>query len=434
MFSTSGARRTARCSLIAALVASACAAQAQGTQGSADAAATEAQYRLGLYQRETGEPYSAIDTLESLLSANPSLNRARLELAVAYYRTLNYERARAEAKRVLDDPRTPENVRLSVLSFVKQMELEQTIAQGKPHKWEINTSVGLLYDSNVNAGPDNAVLGSSANGLLTLNSQFLSKSDWGYTAQAGVQHTWQKPAPVRIGESTGRFQWISSVNAYHKGYHNFSEYNLGVLSLATGPGLIVGQGFRGNLNLQVDHITFGGRELGLYTSLNPTITVRGLGGEITTDLLVSQRSFSRPTDGGRQGQFRSFGVSYGHLIGTQASVQGGVRTFVENTREDRFSNQGHEVFVGGRIQWAGIDFFARSAIRNARYDGVEPVFDVARRELERRNEVGASYAFLEGWLQKWQLSATLANVHNRSNVSLYGYDRDTAFINLSRTF
>lgn len=115
-------------------------------------------------------------------------------------------------------------------------------------------------------------------------------------------------------------------------------------------------------------------------------------------------------------------------------MQGGVRTFVENTREDRFSNQGHEVFVGGRIQWAGIDFFARSAIRNARYDGVEPVFDVARRELERRNEVGASYAFLEGWLQKWQLSATLANVHNRSNVSLYGYDRDTAFINLSRTF
>lgn len=428
---TFGCSRPARLTLIAAMVLGACAAQAQGT---ADAGATEAQYRLGLYQRETGEPYSAIETLETLLSANPSLNRARLELAVAYYRTLNYARARAEAQRVLDDPRTPENVRLSVLSFVKQMELEQSIAQGKPHKWETNTSVGLLYDSNVNAGPDNAILGSSASGLLTLNPQFLSKSDWGYTAQAGAQHTWQQPAPVRIGESTGRLQWISSFNAYQKGYHNYSDFNLGVLSLATGPGLIVGQGMRGNLNLQVDHITFGGRELGLYTSLNPTITLRGLGGEITTDVLVSQRSFSRPTDAGRQGQFRSIGLSYGRLIGAQASVQGGVRTFVENTREDRFSNQGHEVFVGGRIQWAGIDFFVRSAVRNARYDGVEPIFNVARRELERRNEVGASYSFLEGWLEKWQLSATLANVHNRSNVSLYGYDRDTAFINLGRTF
>lgn len=116
-----GCSRPARLTLIAAMVLGACAAQAQGT---ADASAAEAQYRLGLYQRETGEPYSAIETLETLLSANPSLNRARLELAVAYYRTLNYARARAEAQRVLDDPRTPENVRLSVLSFVKQMELE----------------------------------------------------------------------------------------------------------------------------------------------------------------------------------------------------------------------------------------------------------------------------------------------------------------------
>lgn len=434
MLSTTGTRRTARWTLIAALVASACAAQAQGTPGSADAAAAEAQYRLGLYQRETGEPYSAIDTLETLLAANPSLNRARLELAVAYYRTLNYERARAEAQRVLDDPRTPENVRLSVLSFAKQLELEQSMAQGQAHKWEFNASVGLLYDSNVNAGPDNAVLGSSASGLLTLNSQFLSKSDWGHTAQFGLQHTWQKPSPVRIGESTGRFQWISSVTAYHKGYQSYSDYNLDVLSLATGPALIVGQNMRGNLNLQVDHISFGGHELGLYTSLNPTITLRGLGGEITTDVQVSQRNFSRPTDAGRQGQFRSVGLSYGRLIGTQASVQGGVRSFVENTREDRFSNQGHEVFVGGRIKWSSIDFFARTAVRNARYDGVEPVFDVARRELERRNEIGASYTFTEGWLNLWLLSATLANVHNRSNVSLYGYDRDTVFFTLSRTF
>ena len=55
------------------------------------------QYRLGLYQRETGQPYASIETLESLLAANPTLNRARLELAVAYHRTLDYARARASA-------------------------------------------------------------------------------------------------------------------------------------------------------------------------------------------------------------------------------------------------------------------------------------------------------------------------------------------------
>lgn len=428
---TFGCSRSARWTLMAALVASACAAQAQGA---ADAGAAEAQYRLGLYQRETGEPYSAIDTLEALLSANPSLNRARLELAVAYYRTLNYERARAEAQRVLNDPRTPENVRLSVLSFVKQMELEQATVQGRPHQLEMTAAVGLLFDSNVNAGPDNAVLGSSGLGLLTLNSAFLSKSDWGHTAQFGLQHTWQRPTPVRVGESTGRFQWVSSVGAYHKGYQTQNDFNLSVVTLATGPGLIVGPNLRGNLNLQVDHISFGGRELGLYTSVTPSITWRALGGELTTDAQVSQRNFSRPTDGGRQGQFRSVGLSYGRLLGSQVAVQGGVRTFVENTREDRFSNRGGEVFLGTRVKWSGVDFFARTAWRDTRYEGAEPVFNVVRHEVERRNEVGASHAFTEGWLNRWLLSATLANVHNKANVSLYGYDRDTVFFTLSRTF
>jgi hypothetical protein len=63
---------------LTALFASAAPALAQ-TPSPADE-----QYRQALYQRETGEPYTAIETLESLLSANPTLNRARMELAVAY--------------------------------------------------------------------------------------------------------------------------------------------------------------------------------------------------------------------------------------------------------------------------------------------------------------------------------------------------------------
>ena len=90
----------------AASLPSAGRAQASGpdqaaASGDNAADATEARYRLGLYQRETGSPYSAIETLEGLLTANPTLNRARLELAVAYYRTLNYAKARAQAELVL---------------------------------------------------------------------------------------------------------------------------------------------------------------------------------------------------------------------------------------------------------------------------------------------------------------------------------------------
>ncbi len=396
----------------------------------------EDQYRLGLYQRETGLPFSSIDTLESVLSSDPSLNRARLELAVAYYRTLNFSRARAEAERVLNDPKTPDPVRLSVSSFLKQLELDERNTFGKPHRFEVGTSLGLLYDSNVNAGPNSALLGSFGGGQLVLDQKDVSKSDWAYVAQANLNHTWQRPSPVRIGESVGRFSWNSSASLYQKGYKKYNDYDLGVVTLATGPGLIVGQSWRGNINLQLDQITLGSRQLGLYTSVNPSATWRVAGGgELTADGQWSSRRFTRSDDAGRNSQYQNVGLSYGRLMGNKTwSLQGGLHLFNESAADERFSNRGQEVFVGASTALRGIDLYARTALRNSRYIGIEPVFGIAREEQERRIELGASHAFVEGWLNKWVLSATVANVHNKANISLYGYDRDTITFTLNRSF
>ncbi len=396
-------------------------------------ATVDEQYRQALYQRETGAPYTAIESLESLLAGDPTLNRARMELAVAYYRTLNFARAKAESQRVLDDPQTPENVKLSVLSFLKQLELEEKAAFEKPHKFEPNVSLGLLYDSNVNAGPDNALIGPGL--LLTPSS--LKTSDWGVVGQAGLTHTWLSPAPVRIGQATARFGWVSQAGLYYKGYNQEHDYDLGVVTLATGPTLIVGSAWRGNINLQVDHLTFGGDTLGVYTSLSPSASVRvGLNGEITGDVQWMHRDFKRSIDTGRDSNYRSVGLAYGHLFNRgQLAVQAGGRWFDESADADRFSNDGYEYFVGARLRaWNGGDLFARAAWRRARYDGVEPLFNAARRETEHRVELGASHTFQTGWLEKWQLSATITNVHNEANLSLYGYDRDTVQITLGRGF
>ena len=413
----------------------ACVLLALSTASQAQSAADD-QYRLGLYQRETGLPYASIETLESLLAANPTLNRARLELAVAYHRTLDYARARAEAQRVLNDPSTPETVRLSISSFLKQIELEERANFGQPHRFEPSVSLGLIYDSNVNAGPDSTLLGSFNGGDLILDSAYTNQSDWGSIAQAELRHTWQRPSPVRVLDQPSRVLWTSSLGVYHKGYKQFNEYDLGVVTLATGPALVVGNSWRGNLNLQLDDLYFGGKHLGLYTSISPSGTWKvGRSGELTLDAQWVKRDFHRPGDSAREGQYRSVGASYGRLMGNQTwSMQTGVRLFEESAREDRFSYTGDEWFVGARTQLAGIDLFARAAWRNARYIGVEPVFGVSRRETERRVELGASYTFETGLMEKWQLAATLANVHNKANLTLYGYDRDTVTINLNRSF
>ena len=208
----------------------------------------EDQYRQGLYERETGRPYSAIETLESLLQANPTLNRARLELAVTYYRTLEFAKARAQAQQVLDDPKTPDNVRLSVQSFLKQLELDEKATFGQPNKLEVSGLAGLVYDSNVTAGPTSTLL---PNGFA-LDPSGGRRSDWGVDLQAGLTHTWQSSSPVRLGETTSRFSWTTAGSLYHRGYDQEKAYNLGVATLSTGPGLIAKNGMRANLNFQVD--------------------------------------------------------------------------------------------------------------------------------------------------------------------------------------
>ncbi|RZK99560.1 MAG: hypothetical protein EOP36_18930 [Rubrivivax sp.] len=418
---------------VAALVAGLSCLATLHVQAQSAPTSLEAQYREGLYQRETGRPYSAIETLESILAANPTLNRARLEVAVAYYRTLNFAKARAQAQAVLDDPTTPEAVRLSVLSFIKQLELDEAAAFGRPHKLDYSLSLGAVYDSNVNAGPDNAVLP----GGLVLEPGATDKSDSGYLLQAGISHSWLSPTPVRSGESTGRFGWNSSVGVYYKGYGRYNEYNLGVLTAATGPALIMGKNWRGNLSFQADRLTLGDKKLALYTSVSPSATWRlGSGNEFTADAQLAYRNFARPEDQARDSHYNSLGFSYGGLYNSnRLTVQAGVRTFDEDAQEARYSNNGYEVFMGGRQNvWTGGDLFARAAWRHSGYDDVEPIYGIVRREDEYRLEFGASHQFDTGWLDQWQGAATFTIIQNKANLVLYEYDRNTLQITLGRSY
>ena len=398
----------------------------------ASASDIEDQYRQGLYERETGRPYSAIETLESLLQANPTLNRARLELAVTYYRTLEFAKARAQAQQVLDDPKTPDNVRLSVQSFLKQLELDEKATFAQPNKLEVSGLAGLVYDSNVTAGPTSTLL---PNGL-TLGPSGKRRSDWGADLQAGLTHTWQSSSPVRLGESTSRFSWTTAGSLYHRGYDQEKAYNLGVATLSTGPGLIAKNGMRANLNFQVDHITLGGDNLADYWSISPSMAWQVAQGEFGVDLQYINRSYSRSIDEGRDGHYRSIGLSYGHLsFGNSLAVQGGVRFSVEDDRDGRFSNNANEPFIGLRWQaWNGGDLFGRVSYRHAEFKAPEVFYGYKRHENENRIELGANHRFQSGWLEKWQWANSVTYIRNGSNIGLYDYRRTLFVTSLGRSY
>ncbi|TBO29244.1 tetratricopeptide repeat protein [Aquabacterium lacunae] len=411
---------------------------AQASESASVTSEIETRYRQGLYQRETGQPFQAIDTLESLLNAHPTLNRARLELAVAYYRTLNFDRALQEAQRVLADPATPEIVRLSVSSFVKQLELEQRMADGQRSTVSYSLTAGLSHDDNVNAGPSSDLLGSTSLGTLTLNPAFRPRSDWSQFVQGGVTHQWQRATPFRLGQQAGRLGWQTSLNGYGKLHHRENEQDVAVLSAATGPTWMVSGQWRANTSLQLDQIWLGGNDLGLYSSISPSITWNlGRETEFGLDAQFLKRDFRRSVDLGRDSDVRNVGVTLGRLLqGGRWALQGGLKAFDEQASDSRYSNAGQEGFAAVSWQaWPGGEVLARWDWRQSRFEGTEAVFGVSRREIERRWELGFSHRFTGDHAFKgWSVNTTLAHVDNTANLALYQFQRNLLLVSFGRSF
>ncbi|NTV71131.1 MAG: hypothetical protein HGA71_13435 [Azonexaceae bacterium] len=397
-----------------------------------EAVDTEKLFKEGIFLREQGQVFSAIEALETVLSNNPSLNRARLELAVAYFRALNLDQANAQAQKVLDDPKTPENVRLAVLAFQAQIKRDQAALTAKPHTFEPSISLGFLYDTNVNVGPSGATLP----GGLVLTPGSTPQHDWAAVAQAGITHTYNSPLVVRFGETASRLIWQTSAGLYHKNYSEKTDFNLTALSLSTGPGWVAPNKWRTKLNFQADALYLGGDYLGLYTSVSPTFTLQLNNGELTWDALVLNKNFNRAIDAGRDSNYYSTGLSYGHLfLQGKLAVQGGAHVFMEEASANRFSNDGWEAFIGTNIvAWQNGSVFGRYSYKETKFDGAEPVFNLARNETEHRLEVGFGHNFKEGLMKDWRLSGSWQFTDNNSNVSIYTYEREVVGVNLGRSF
>ena len=392
-------------------------------------------YKEGMYLREEGDLLSAIEAFNSILSNSPSSQRVRLELAVTYYRAQNLEEARKNAQQVLDDPKTPPNVRVSVLAFLAQIKQSQALLVKKRHIWKPSVAIGFLTDDNVNVGPNSDVVLIGGT-IIPLTAASLPRSDSAVTLQASLDHRWQSSGPVKIGNSLSRFVWQSRAAIYRKDYQDEDAYDLDVLSLGTGPAWFIAKRWRANINAQADLLRLDGNRLATYVGLTPSITWQLRNAELTADAVIQDRDYKRPTDTGRDSTYKRVGAYAGYLIkGGKIALQGGVRGFDNDADNNRYSNDGTEVFVGGNwVAWNNGSVFARVGQKDIEYDGIEPLQTINRDERERRYVLGFKHDFKKTFLNKWTMSGNVSRTRNTSNVSIYTYDRDQAGITLSRSF
>jgi len=397
-------------------------------------------FKKGMEAREAGDLTAAIEAFQTVLSNQPMLHRARLEMAVAYYKDRDFQEAYQQAQQVLEDPKTPPNVRVTILAFLAQVKSDAEKACKLAHSWRFPVSLSYLYDTNTNAGPDAETIGHA-----NLNAISEGRSDSGSVVTAGINHTLQTTRQLKLGQQEATLLWQSGLNLYQRNYFNEHGDDLNVYSLYTGPTLVSQGNWRANLTGQVDYIEYGDRELAYYAYLLPSVTwTLSDVLEVTVDGIANQREYTRDEEQGRDSFYLAGRLSVARTFGKDRfGVQAGVQYFNENAKANIYSNEGLEFFVGGNWRIFGkCSLFAMVSRRDENHDGdapyttfVNPTDNIVREDNEARYTAGLNYTFVNaGWLSDWKLEAKLVQTKLDSNISPFDYDRTQSFLTLSRFF
>ncbi len=390
-----------------------------------DEAKVDARFLQGIDDLKDEKLKSAIETFSSILNENPGLHRAKLELALAYYRSLRYAKAEKLANEVLDDSLTPPEVRVTILAFLAQVKRD-TEKYGRGSKWTPSISLGLMHDTNVNVGPNNDLIrpGDVDTGTISLTPASFKQADNASVVTAGIDHIFQSGRQVEWGEATGMLVWQTGLNGYARTYYHEKDFNLGVVSFSTGPGMLLLNHWRASLLFKSDYLSLGNHTLGWFNSLVPSVTWQMINSEVTWDAIFTHREYDREEDRGREGNYFSSGFSAGRYFDNRRVVAtAGGRFSKLRTRDESFGYFSTQFDVGLSIDtWPNGSVFGTGRITDYAYSGNAPGFSEKRREQEYKVTFGLQHEFKEeqDLLRNWAVTLFFEYNRNDSNVNVVG--------------
>jgi hypothetical protein len=401
----------------------------------ADAAsdtALEQQFAQGMSSREAGDYEAAIAAFQGVLSSEPSLGRARAELAVSYFRALNFAAARAEADKVLADQSTPEGVKLNVQKFLDEMD-----KQSKTHVFTPYITFGLGHDTNINAGPSSSTinLGGGVIGQLAANAAPLSKNF--NMLNVGLAHRYLSPTAHTMFGRSAAYIWQSNVSYYRNDYFNSGDFDLDVLSLSTGPLAVVAERWRMGVDFTYDYIQLGHNKLADFYGVAPSVTWNvSKNTDITLGAKLQRREFNDSIATGRDSDYQSVNLDAGRaFFDSKLSLQLGAGWFNESADISRFSNDGYQFSAGANWRVAPNDsLYLKDVYKSSQFDGKEVLFNIARDERENRASLGFTHRFLEKYVKDWTMDASITYTQNDSNVPVYDYRRTQFGLNFGKFF
>ncbi len=416
--------------------------------------ALQAMFQQALEDREAGRISSSIEAFQTILSNQPMLHRARLEMAAAFYQSYNFQEAIKQAERVLEDPNTPANVRVTILAFLAQVKKDAEKRGVAKETWSMPFRVGYIYDTNVNVGPDSQIAD-----IFRFSSLAVAEPDSGSIVSAGLNHNLQTGFDYRMLQNDVALLWQSGLRAYQRNYIEDHRYDIDVYTFRTGPTLLSRGNWRANLNFQGDWIRWGEDDLAFYSYIMPTLTLHVSEAlETTVSGMASYRDYHNNTEDPDRdklsGVYLEAELSAGYTFGKdRLALNGGLKYFNDNGHDDQYADDGFTVYAGfiyrliykinvfSKVEWRSRKHFGRAKALDGVYDfngdGNTNGDDLApvREEDRLRYTAGLNYTLQEmGWLTDWRLELKGVFTDNEANINAYDYNRMQTYVNLGRTF
>ncbi len=427
-----GKHRLSFMSVVAMLLAQNAFAEGIQVADAASEAAINQQFAEGMSLREAGDYEAAIAAFQGVLSSEPTLGRARAELAVSYFRALNFAAARAEAEKVLADPNTPDGVKLNVQYFLDEMD-----KQSKTHVFTPYITFGLGHDTNINAGPSSGTinLGSGQIGQLASGASPIAKNF--NMLNVGLAHRYLSPTPITAFGRSAAYVWQSNVSYYRNDYFSSGDFDLDVLSLSTGPLAIVAERWRMGVDFTYDYIELGHDKLVDIYGLAPTVTWNvSKNTDITLSTKFQKREYNDDVAAGRDSDYQSVNLDAGRaFFDSKLTVQVGAGLFNESAETSRFGNDGYQLSAGANWRVAPNDsLYLKDVYKSSQFDGKEVLFNESRDERENRASIGFNHKFVEKYVKDWTMDASITYTENDSNVPAYEYKRTQFSLNFGKYF
>lgn len=365
----------------------------------------------GLIAIENQDYATAIRRFQKILIDHPTITRARLELARAYFLSGNDDGAQFQFERVLASD-LPEGVAANVQIFLAQIRSRRS--------WTFGLGFSLLPDSNVNQA-------TSSQTVMIAGLPFTLSSDARQTS--GVGFLWQLYGEKRWDIAD---QWRIALNGnlLRKDYSQ-KQFNDTTAYSRIGPRYLFEGGDVG-VGLSLSKRLLGDMPYndaqGLFIDTN-----RQLGERWLTQASLESQQFKFDAGKGLPGTLTSSYFKLRYLLSPVSLIEGGVDLSYDNTISHFMLHQTTGISAGFRSEAPlGLGYGVNLRTAQTHYPVFQSFFNQYRDD--QLNSVSIDLTKRDWQLYGFSPVISVTKIKNNSTISLYNFERTMGQLGFTRQF